>query len=458
MSMPSEREAGLQKLNTVRELWATWTYAILTSILRPLESKAKIAYVTFALVFVVFVWYSLRTSYSYSATASLLFSPPTFQTKSPGAEMMPEPLDMPSYSKLIRDGAILEKVAARLYKEKPELWETMHDSERMVPQVLQLMISVATEVIEKTPQKVTYARALYLTASANSPERAQHLANVWAEEAVDAARKFTLPSAAATIEFVRTEFDAAKTELESKDELLRQDQAQFDVERMKLLKEELVKILAKQKGDLAAAEVAVADGRKQVEEIQKLLAAEKPTLEIRRAPSVDALAQIGADGGKNVPLYKEEIENHAYPSLKAFEAESVQLLSGAEGRVEALQTEIAKMEADLATLNEQFVQHDTKQKQLMREITAGDEYLLAMAKQRDEIALLEASTKMEQAKSIFIANAPTLPTDPSNKLVRWAALPIGFALALIAAIAAANFAYEIDRVRAAQSKAEEPAE
>lgn len=455
MPTPSDREAGLQKLNTVRELWATWTYAILASILRPLAAKAKIAYVTFALVFIVFVWYALRTSYSYSATASLLLSPPTFQTKSPGAEMMPEPLDMPSYAKLIRDGAILEKVAARLYMENPELWESMHESGRMVPQVLQQMISVATEVIEKTPQKVTYARALYLTASANSPERAQHLAIVWAGEAVDAARKFTLPSAAATIEFVRTEFDAAKTELEAKDELLRQDQAQFDVERMKLLKEELVKILAKQKGDLAAAVVEVADARKQVEEIQKLLANEKPTIEIRRAPSVDALAQIGADGGKNVPVYKEEIANQVYPSLKVHEAESVQLLSGAEGRVEALQTEIAKMEADLATLNEQYVQHDTKQKQLMREVTAGDEYLIAMAKQRAEIALLEAATKMEQAKSIFIANAPTLPTDPSNKLVRWAALPIGFALALIAAIAAANFAYEIDRVRAAQSKVEE---
>ena len=121
--MSTDNETGIQRLNDLRALWATWTYGFLSSILRPVTVFSRAAYLTFAFVFVFFVWYALRTNYAYSATASLLLSPPTFQTKSPGSQMMPDPLDIPSYSKLIRDDAILEKVAARLYKENPELWE-----------------------------------------------------------------------------------------------------------------------------------------------------------------------------------------------------------------------------------------------------------------------------------------------------------------------------------------------
>jgi hypothetical protein len=292
---------------------------------------------------------------------------------------------------------------------------------------------------------------------ASSPERAQHLAQVWAEEAVDAARQFTLPGAAVTIEFVITEFESAKKQLEKKDEVLRAEQAQFDVEKMKVVKEELAKFLAKQKSDLATAVVEVADAGKQVEELRAMLALEKPILEIRRAPSVDALAQIDAQGAKNVPVYQEEVLNPTYPQLKEQESIAAKMLSGAQGRVEALQSEIAKMEQELLALNETFVLHDMKQRQLNREITAGDEYLKAMTKQREEIALLEATTKMEQAKAIFIANPPTLPYEPSNKWLRWAGLPFGFVIALIAAIALANLLYEIDRVRALQSKAKAPA-
>ncbi len=456
--MSNDQQSSLERLRELRNLWATWVYFFLSSALRPLSVHKGAAAYTFVLLFSVFLMQAIRSGYSYTATASLLFSPPPFQTVGLGAELMPEPLDMPSYSKLIRDGAIMKRVADQLVEEKPELWTELKENGALAPSVLQRMVTVTTEVAEKTPQRVSYARALYLSASAGTPERAEHLARTWAEVAVEAARTFTLPSAAATIEYVRTEYDAAKVDLEEKDDMLRAEKVQFDVEKMKAVKEELAKVLAEQKKDLSLAVVQAEDARKQLEEVRTLLTTEPHMLEVRRAPSVDALAEIGAEGGKNVPVYKEEVQNNAYAPLKAKEAEAAQLLSGSEARVAALQSEISKMETELSALNEAYVTSDIKQNQLLREITAGEDYLKAMAKQRGEIALLEAATKMEQAKAIFIANEPVLPSEPDNELMRWAGLPVGAIVALIAAVAVANILYEVNRVKKLVGESAAPAE
>jgi len=83
-----------------------------------------------------------------------------------------------------------------------------------------------------------------------------------------------------------------------------------------------------------------------------------------------------------------------------------------------------------------------------------------LAKQREEMAAIEAHGQLEQASLITAANKPVLPTMPHNRILRWARIPFGFFLGIAAAVAMANVVYELhrgkERLSQLMGKAAEP--
>jgi len=111
----------VERLGELRDTWGEIAYVVLANVLRPVGKHWFVALVVFVLCFGYFVAQALVVGYTYVASASLLVTPPAYQSQAPGSEFMPQPLDVPSYAALLKDDGVLEQVCTRLHEEKPEL-------------------------------------------------------------------------------------------------------------------------------------------------------------------------------------------------------------------------------------------------------------------------------------------------------------------------------------------------
>jgi uncharacterized protein involved in exopolysaccharide biosynthesis len=441
---------GAQRINSPINDWHALVYGALSNAWSPVKARKGLALIVFLAVAAFFIVGAVRSSYSYSASATLLVSPPAYLTVGPASELMPQPLDIPSYAQLLQDDAILYELAQKAYEEEPRLWQKMHDSGTFVPATLRRMTDVETEIIEKTPQEIRYSRTLVLSAVASTPEQAKHLVDVWTQVSVDAVREFGLPGSEATVTFIREEFDKAKKELETKEEALRLHQIQWNTPLLEHIKESRETQLAELKTELVTVQVDLAENQSALDEVRAFLTEETEIKTLKRFPSNDAIAILQDQGkpiGKDVLSFTDEILNQIWVSTRTKEADLSSKVEGLAARKNHIQKEIAALEKEIDRINEQFVTQRLKETQLEREASSAEEYFRALAKQREEVASIDAHNKLEKAGAITIANAAVLPTEPVNQVKRWSWIPIGLLVALFAAVAAANLAYELDRAR-----------
>lgn len=444
----------LKSAAVLRNSWGYLTYAVLANMWRAVAAHKVLAVVAFLGVFGIFAINAIRVGYSYSASASLLLAPPAYQSQGPSSGLMPVPLDIPSYARLLREDNVLAKVCQQLFEEDPQLWGKMQEAGTLVPDVLGRMIGIRTEVIEKTPQRVVYSRVISLSARSGKPEQAKHLIDVWTAVAIVAVREYSRPGSDVTVKFIQLETEVARKKLEAKEDELRSQEVAWNVPLLQLLKEEREKELAAWKGDLVTVQINLAEKTAGLEDVRKGLEKEDYKKVLKRFPSNDAITIVGATGDnvlENVPVFTDEVLNDAWVKLKALEADLSAEVGGLEARWAKIETEITSLEDEVKRLNEEFVTHSLKKKQLSREVQASEIYFAALAKQREEVAAIDASSLMEKAGSIILANAAVLPTRPNNLLTRWSRVPLGFVIAVIAAVALANFVHEIKRIQASQA-------
>ncbi|GMW01171.1 MAG: hypothetical protein AMXMBFR84_23080 [Candidatus Hydrogenedentota bacterium] len=438
------------RVEQVRAKGSQYLLRILNSVVKQVFQYRKTAIVTAVLVFAFFLQNSIRHGYTYSATAAVVLNPPAYQEEGPASKLIPEPLDVPSYARILREDAVLDEALKIAAANDPELWKDMEADGKLVAQSVRDWCVMSTEISQKTPQTVIYSKVIKFSVRAPKPEMAKGLLDAWMETAAETVRGITLPGTTATIEYIRGEYEKAKTELAGRESELLKEQTAFNVPRLKLLKEERERQLGVLKNNLDLARVELESSRAEALALQEQLTQESKTIELHRIPSVDAqsIADAIKKASSGNPIrYLDEAVNSAWVQISSSEAEVSGRVKGQESQVAQLEASIAAIEDEITDLNGQFVANDLKQKQMLREITASETYFTSLAALRESVAALEANTEMERASVITLAAPAVLPTEPDNFLVRWGALPMGALLALIAGIAAANALYEWDRFK-----------
>ena len=114
-----EGERLVQALERVRGQGVQIAYTIIASTIYPVQKYLMLSLITFGIVMGIFALRAITTGYTYSATASLLLSPPAYLQKGPASDLMPKPLDIPSYARLLTDDAILKAVCDNVYEKDP---------------------------------------------------------------------------------------------------------------------------------------------------------------------------------------------------------------------------------------------------------------------------------------------------------------------------------------------------
>lgn len=153
---------------------------------------------------------------TYRATATLILTPPTFST-----DLKPAPLNTETYSALVESSFIKEKVKEALVKkgisspDKP-------------------LTGMRVEIYPSR-DRVHYRPLIDLVVQANSPERAQKIADTWADVAVRETQGLATKNQAGTLAFIQNEYPSTKKRLSDLEAVLKETQDEFD---RKILKRE----------------------------------------------------------------------------------------------------------------------------------------------------------------------------------------------------------------------------
>jgi hypothetical protein len=436
----------------IEALWEDWTrllYTCTALVLRPVWANKIVAVLTFMVVCGIFVAQAVRAGYTYSASATLLLSPPAYQELGPSSAFMPAPLDIPSYARLLIDPGVLQEVCARLLEEKPELWAKMDEADALVPDVLRRMVGVETQIIEKTPQAVRYSTAIALAAKAKTPDMAKHIVDAWAAVSVEKVRKLTEPGTELTIAFVRGEYDTAKEQLERREDALCKFQVENDIALIEMLADEYRTKLKDYQVELSTMDVDIAEAEQQLVQVQTQKAEEDEKKTLKRSLSNDAfsIVQGTGDGKAELPVFEDEILNSTWIRLRGEETSLASKLAGLNARKEMIQKEVARLEEEVQRLRAEVAVAKLEDERLSRHAAASKAYFDIVAKQQEDMAGLEASLKQQGASSIMVANAAVLPSRPGNAIQRWVRVPLGFAFGVAAALAVSNIVYELRRRR-----------
>jgi len=450
-----EAESQIATVTGWRDRWARLAYALLVSVVEPLVKHWRAALIAFLIVLVLSLALALRIPYAYEATASLLVSSPAYERVGPSSEFMPPPLDIPTYARLLAQPDVLEEVGEQLVAEKPDLWGTR----TMSPNALARRVSIETEVIEKTPQRVNYSRVLTLRAKTGDPEQSKHLVDVWVQICAKRVRELSNPGTQATIDFIRSEYDAARDEVERREDELKAFQLAHNIELKLSLLEQLHNRVTEYTGELRQLEIELAEKEERLRVAVEQLSEEDQKLILRRSPSNDALVIGGAlrqgASDSSAPVFEDEILNSVWMSLRDEEKTLLITMSGLQARKAAVEQDLAAVEAKVEPLRGEILDLQLQQSRLKTRIETGMAYFRQLAAQREDMAALEANLKMEESGSVVVANSAVLPERPTNTLLRWAIMPIGLLLGAVAAVAAANLAHELARVQEFNSRQDE---
>lgn len=457
-----ETDSQLRILTGHRDRWARVLYSVFVSVIDPLIRQWRLGLGVFLAIGVLSILLALRISYRYEATASLLVSPPAYQKVGPSAEFMPTPLDIPTYAHLLVQPGILQEVCDRLGSENPELWADLIENDTLVPDTLEEMVSIETEVIEKTPQNVTYSRVLTLTARTRRPERSKHLLDVWVEVCTKRVREYNDPGTEATIEFIRKEHEDARIDVEQREDKLKEFQLQNDIDLKTALREQYQTKYTAYMAELRELGVELAEKEERLRVVKEQLTGESQTLILRRSPSNDAVVigetvRPGSSSDSKYPVFEDEILNAVWASLREDESRLSTEISGLTARRAAIEQELAVLQPELEQLRAQIVDLRLRESRLQNSIEIGMAYYQQLARQREDMAALESNLRLESSSSVVVANPAVLPGEPKNALLRWGVVPVGFVLGALAAVAAANLRHELLRIRRSLKSAPEGA-
>jgi uncharacterized protein involved in exopolysaccharide biosynthesis len=288
---------------------------------------------------------SLMVSKKYEAIATVFITPPTFST-----ELKAPPFSVEAYARLAESDFITAStiVEARRRNILGPLEEPVRLQAALYP--------------SREPQK-PYLPMLGLAGRSTSPEKAQALANVWAEILIKEERKMAALGKTASVDFILAEYPKAAERLILEEEKLR---TLHDMQAKEVNNTETVLALPLRKQQLASRETLLVDLQAQlyklrvdIQEASDSVAAIKTELETTprvlattKTLSDDALmallAQKKGDAASNTAgqLHSEEV-NPVHVSLSEKLATQRTRLASLQPREALLQQQVSTLRAEV---------------------------------------------------------------------------------------------------------------
>ena len=191
--------------------------------------------------------FSLLQPNVYRATASLVVIPPKFQT-----ELAPSTLSIHTYINLLTSPELMKAIIDTLLLEET----TVEGLNR----------NLSTEIITEKygTQRIAYSPLIHLHAQADSPEKAAHIANTWAEKFVEQNKNLSSKGKESSLNFIEEQFPISKEKLEKAENTLneRQDYYEEELKRFKdLWQKRILDFKARWKIDLLKEELKVIENK-----------------------------------------------------------------------------------------------------------------------------------------------------------------------------------------------------
>jgi len=303
-------------------------------------------------------------SVTYEAESMLLLTP--LGVTSEGAKLLATAPTAKVYSGMLTSPQIAAETMDKLVAEGviPD-----DDLPRLVDFIG--MLSVEVETVDATTRPVTYSPLIRLRVEAYSHEQAEAIAKAWSEVAIDRVNKMLVLPFIAVSTTLTAQATASEEKLQTIWTELSQEKSQYDLELMRQQANLQLIHLDLLQTELLTTKSALEGLQKSIVSIREVLAAEKPFLELAKAPSDEAFwlteTELGADrafkelSGK--VMVSQEI-NLAYWNMKEKEGQTASEIAANEGKIASLTALIEQARAENKTLMAALGEHTIKQKEL----------------------------------------------------------------------------------------------
>jgi len=371
--------------------------------------------------------YCLFRTETFVSSVNLLVFPPAFKDSrtvpSPESEdiaaLMPRTLPMELYKTLALSPPILNEVIQTIPLEETGV-NTLRE---------QLTVDLV-QMGSRTPQGVTYTRALIFNSKADDPELAARIADTWAGIFKRHMDELASEGIGETFELLDILHTNSKSELEAADLALAEHkkawnlnlvQAQLDAKQLQLTE------LEKKQKD---TEVDLAKATARLQALEEELAEEPEKRVYFRAPTDDAYWFGTLQNGSGINLdqgLRTEEPNQNYTDTRKAAIVAKEELEGFRGTQVALTEKLAELRDEITALNTTSAEKSVERDVLTRE---ADSLKTSYATVRTEYEKGRIADRT-QASDIVIAGqavAPRRPTGPRTLIVVVVATMLGMVL------------------------------
>ncbi len=394
---------------------------------------------------VVALLVSLSLPKTYRTVATVFITPPTFSSG-----LKPEPFSIEAYERLASSDYMRNQVALDLQK-------------RGVLATGESLGNVSTQLYSSREPQKPYLPLIGLIAESSSPEKAQQIANAWAERFVLEQSRLAILGKAGAVDFILAEHPKASSRLGEQEQKLRSVQQRHDREtaaantrlalRMKRAElESIERTVVDFEWDLYKTRVNIKEEAERLAQTQKEVAATASTLNLSRSVSEDALwailAQRGQSsagaikGGDALKMQSQEVNPvyvHLAQQLAEYRVQHNALLM----REETLVRQLATARADAARLRNAYYAGEAELTQLERqqsgEVTSikrlVDEAQARFKKLDERIgdAQIAKAQQESDVKIGALAELPRVHSSPNIPLNVAIATMLGFLASLLGA-------------------------
>ena len=345
---------------------------------------------------------------TYEATATLLIEgsmvPPDEQAQYPSGEVVR--ISGTTYRGIARSKAAMNKVLGDFNLGEPPY--------RFVLEDLYGVIAV---------KPVRNSRLLEVKAQFTDPQMARDVANLVAQEAVEAASRLTVSGSSKSRDLIEKHLNAATEELaEAEAELLEfKKEARLAIVRQKLA------ILLKRKMDvelrLADTQVSIASHERSLRAVEKEFAGRSRTIKLSRSLAENQLYQqalAGLAGADVEELFNLTMEVEvADPTYTHLEQNLVGLRSTLEGLLATRQTlgdETQKNSVELDAVQDELATKETELERLQDACDVKEQNYRFLVKKFDE-ASIQVASRSQDVELIDPALVPNRPVKPRTRAI-----------------------------------------
>lgn len=382
-----------------------------------------------------------------SETALLLLPPPFKEVKDEISSMIPKVLSVPDYEILLHSDGVLVEAIKRVKEEakaEPKTWPERDLEALDELSSIRKRLYITTEVTEKNVTSMRFSPVIRLTARASTPRQAQHLAEAWAEVAVETAKSLYIKGKSGMLEFMDSGFQNAKNELSDINAQIRDVEIEWndELENARLGKKH--SRLLEYEENLLDNEVKLATLQKEIEALEESQSKEQETLTIWKSPPMDAVfmqrelgtarnsasntnRKEGDDPGEKRYGYEEEVLNQNYFDIQAKLISKRSELSGLLEARRQFEDAISSLDAELQDLRRESAVRNFERKKLDLQVAPLKNAYELLAAKLEQVKVVESEmSNLADIKVIAEAQLPDKKSAPPRAIIVLAGAVLAF--------------------------------